>query len=189
MRLRGMVVGSAAIVLMASVGGCGDGESAGGGASNDGYGQSAGSGGRLMDAEPPGPPSAPTMADIETFVSQRTTCTDLEISTEPDEDIPEETGATWGIKERAICFNVKGNYVRLMSIDDMRNFQTQAKRVGGGYLVGKDFAVDSATSLTRDDFKESGLLQLVCDPEEQIPSGYKKQKALVEGCVLTDFIS
>ncbi|MFE3515302.1 hypothetical protein [Streptomyces sp. NPDC059166] len=189
MRLRGMLVASAAIVVMAAAGGCGDGESGGSGASNDGYGQSAGSGGRLMDAEPPGPPSAPTMADIETFVSRRTTCTGLEIRTEPDDDIPEETGATWGIKERATCFNVKGNYVRLMAVDDMRSFQTQAKRVGGGYLVGKDFAVDSHTSLTRDDFKDSGLLQLVCDPETQIPSGYKKQKALVEGCTLTDFIS
>lgn len=193
MRLRGMaVVGAAALALMA-VSGCGSDEGGGTGASADGDGLSAGSGGRLRDAEPIGQPSAATMADIETFVSQRTTCTDLHVKNKDydDEDDPEaeSTGKLWGIKERAICYDAKHNGVTLMSIDDMKSFQTQAaKRGPAGYLIGKDFAVTGGPT-TRANLKESGLLALICDPDTQIPSGYTNKKGLVDDCTLTDFIS
>lgn len=193
MRLRSTVAVGAAILALAAVSGCGSDEGGGTGNAGDGYGQSAGSGGHLRDAEPIGPPSAATMADIETFVSQRTTCTDLHVKAkdDDDEDDPEaeSTGRLWGIKERAVCWDAKGNGVTLMSIDDMKNFQAQAaKRGPAGYLVGKDFAVTGGPT-TRADLKDSGLLALLCDPEAQaeIPSGYTKEKGLVDACVLTDF--
>jgi hypothetical protein len=35
---------------------------------------------------------------------------------------------------------------------------------------------------------ESGLLYLNCDPNTPIPSGYKREQALAEGCTLTNYI-
>ncbi|MET7621699.1 hypothetical protein [Streptomyces sp. NPDC005408] len=35
---------------------------------------------------------------------------------------------------------------------------------------------------------KSQLLMLNCNPSFAAPSGYKKEKALVEGCVLTDHL-
>ncbi|NEB74285.1 hypothetical protein G3I40_03385 [Streptomyces sp. SID14478] len=195
MRLRNMMAVGAAVLVLTAVSGCGSDEggeksSATGG---DGYGQSAGSGGRLTDTETNGRPSAGTMADIETFVSQRTTCTDLhpEDKDSDHEDDPdaESVGKLWGIKERAVCWDVKGNGVTLISINDMKSFQTQAEQRGpAGYLLGEDFAVTGGPT-TRAGLKDSGLLALVCDPETQIPSGYTKEKGLVDGCTLTDFVS
>ncbi|MGX1480946.1 hypothetical protein RKD45_000022 [Streptomyces griseus] len=195
MRLRNVIAVGAAVLVLTTVSGCGSDEggeksSAAGG---DGYGQSAGSGGRLMDTETNGRPSAGTMADIETFVSQRTTCTDLhpEDKDSDHEDDPdaESVGELWGIKERAVCWDIKRNGVTLISINDMKNFQTQAEKHGpAGYLLGEDFAITGGPT-TRANLKDSGLLALVCAPETEIPSGYTKEKGLVDGCTLTDFIS
>ncbi|MFD5217710.1 hypothetical protein [Streptomyces tendae] len=195
MRTRGVVTVVAAVLALTAVGGCGDDEDGGGstGVGGGGYGQSAGSGGRLMDTEPQGRPSAPTMADIEAFVSARTTCTDLHMedrdSDHEDDPEAESTGKLWGIKERAVCWDAKRMGVTLMSVDDMKSFQTQARQRGpAGYLVGEDFVVTGGPT-TRADLRGSGLLALVCDPETEIPSGYTKEKGLVDGCTLTDFFS
>ncbi|WP_329206550.1 hypothetical protein OG893_19535 [Streptomyces sp. NBC_01696] len=194
MRLRCMVAAGAAVLALAAVSGCG-GSAEGGGVPADGDGQSAGSGGRLMDGGTDGHrPQAATMADIETFVSQRTTCTDLHMEDKDSEheDDPEAVGVgkLWGIKERGVCWGDDRNGVTLMSVDDMKSFQTQAKKheQDGWYLLGEDFVVTGG-STTRGDLKGSGILAFVCDPEDPIPSGYKKEKALVDGCTLTDFIS
>ncbi|WP_405630868.1 hypothetical protein [Streptomyces sp. NBC_01174] len=108
------------------------------------------------------------------------------------EDDPEAVGVgkLWGIKERGVCWGDDRNGVTLMSVDDMKSFQTQAKKheQDGWYLLGEDFVVTGG-STTRADLKGSGILAFVCDPEDPIPSGYKKEKALVDGCTLTDFIS
>ncbi|WP_322984285.1 hypothetical protein [Streptomyces sp. S584] len=193
MRLRCMVVAGAAVLALAAVSGCG-GSGEGGGVPADGDGQSVGSGGRLMDSETNGRLSFPTMADIETFVSQRTTCTDLHMEDKDTEheDDPEAVGVgrLWGIKERGVCWGDDRNGVTLMSVDDMKSFQTQAQKheQDGWYLLGEDFVVTGG-STTRADLKGSGILAFVCDPEDPIPSGYKQEKALVDGCTLTDFIS
>ncbi|MFD5137849.1 hypothetical protein ACFWMX_16635 [Streptomyces sp. NPDC058378] len=193
MRLRCMVAAGAAVLALAAVSGCG-GSGEGGGVPADGDGQSAGSGGRLMDTEQDGRLSFPTMADIETFVGQRTTCTDLHMEDKDSEheDDPEAVGVgkLWGIKERGVCWGDDRNGVTLMSVDDMKSFQTQAKKheQDGWYLLGEDFVVTGG-STTRADLKGSGILAFVCDPEDPIPSGYKQEKALVDGCTLTDFIS
>ncbi|PPS82132.1 hypothetical protein [Streptomyces sp. MH60] len=195
MRMRSVVTAGAAVLALTAVSGCGGDEGGGEGtaAGGGGYGQSAGSGGRLMDTETEGRPSAATMADIEAFVSARTTCTDLHMKDKDydDEDDPEaeSTGTLWGIRERAVCWDAKRNGITLMSVDDMKSFQTQARKRGpAGYLVGEDFVVTGGPT-TRADLRGSGLLALVCDPETRIPSGYTKEKGLVDGCTLTDFIS
>ncbi len=195
MRTRGMVTVVAAVLALTAVSGCGDDEGGGGstGAGGGGYGQSAGSGGRLMDTGTQGPVSAPTMADIEAFVSARTTCTDLHMedrdSDHEDDPEAESAGKLWDIKERAVCWDAKRMGVTLMSVDDMKSFQTQARRQSADwYLLGEDFAVTGGPATTAD-LRGSGLLALVCDPETQIPSGYTKEKGLVDGCTLTDFIS
>lgn len=95
-------------------------------------------------------PQAATMADIETFVSQRTTCTDLHMEDKDSEheDDPEAVGVgkLWGIKERGVCWGDDRNGVTLMSVDDMKSFQTQAKKheQDGWYLLGEDFVVTGA---------------------------------------------
>lgn len=191
MRVRHTLAACAAAVALTVASGCGSDQE--GRSSADGDGLSAGSGGRLMDGGTEGRPSAATMADVEAFVSRYTTCTDLHMQDEDYEDAvlpnPEEAGIAWGIEERAVCFNLKRNSVRLMTITDMKSFQTRAKEHGGGYLLGEDFAVASGTSATRNDLEDSGLLDLHCDPDTPIPSGYRKEKALVDGCTLTDFVS
>ena len=144
MRLRSMVAAGVAVLALTAVSGCGDdgGGDEGGAADGWGYGQSAGSGGggRLMDTETEGRPSAATTAEIETFVSGRTTCTDLHMQARDydDEDNPEAAGELWGISERAICYDETRNGVTLMSVNDMKSFQTQAKKRAsdGYYLLG-----------------------------------------------------
>lgn len=106
-----------------------------------------------------------------------------------DDPEAESAGKLWGIKERAVCWDAKRMGVTLMSVDDMKSFQTQARRQSADwYLLGEDFAVTGGPATTAD-LRGSGLLALVCDPETQIPSGYTKEKGLVDGCTLTDFIS
>lgn len=95
-----------------------------------------------MDTGTQGPVSAPTMADIEAFVSARTTCTDLHMedrdSDHEDDPEAESAGKLWGIKERAVCWDAKRMGVTLMSVDDMKSFQTQARRQSADwYLLGR----------------------------------------------------
>lgn len=135
MRLRSMVAAGVAVLALTAVSGCGDdgGGDEGGAADGWGYGQSAGSGGggRLMDTETEGRPSAATTAEIETFVSGRTTCTDLHMQARDydDEDNPEAeaAGELWGISERAICYDETRNGVTLMSVNDMKSFRPRRR--------------------------------------------------------------
>ncbi|MET9353226.1 hypothetical protein ABZY14_09485 [Streptomyces sp. NPDC006617] len=115
MRVRSVVTAVAAVLALTAVSGCGGDEGGGESATagGGGCGQCAGSGGRLMDTGTEGRPSAATMADTEAFVSARTTCTDLHMedvdSDHEDDPEAESTGKLWGIKERAVCWDAKGN--------------------------------------------------------------------------------
>lgn len=172
LRLWRIAGGSAAASLMlAAVTGCGG---------------SSGPGAGVGGSEPePGLPSAGTMADIESFVAGRTTCTGMHLEAEDPES--ESVGSEWGVKERGVCYDADGMGIRLLVVKDMKAFQARAKERGGGYFVGKDFAVysaDQATTVAA--LKESGLLYLFCEDPAGIPSGFKKDPALVDGCVLTN---
>ncbi|MEV6164285.1 hypothetical protein AB0L71_20570 [Streptomyces sp. NPDC052052] len=187
MRFRRMVAGAAAVLALGAMSACGSSDSSGddGGKTPDAAGQSSpeAGGGTSLSA---GLPSAATMADIETFVAGRTTCTGMHL--EPKNSEEESVGSEWGIKERGVCYNAKKMSIRLLSIDHMKTFQARAQQRGGGYLVGKDFAVYSSTVETRQDLKKSGLLHLFCRDTGGIPTGFEQAPAEVDGCVLTNYI-
>ncbi|MFF3842565.1 hypothetical protein [Streptomyces sp. NPDC001930] len=124
------------------------------------------------------------MADIESFVGGRTTCTGMHLEAEDPES--ESVGSEWGVKERGVCYDADKMGIRLLAVNDMKAFQTRAEKRGGGYFVGKDFAVYSPDQATIAALKESGLLYLFCEDPAGIPSGFKKEPALVDGCVLTN---
>ncbi|MEV6678511.1 hypothetical protein AB0N09_16865 [Streptomyces erythrochromogenes] len=58
-----------------------------------------------------------------------------------------------------------------------------------GIVVGQDFAVGSqdADSMSALLQPRAGLLMLNCHPDFKPPSGFRKEPALVKGCVLTDY--
>ncbi|MFF3459587.1 hypothetical protein ACFYXH_35860 [Streptomyces sp. NPDC002730] len=171
MRTQRMAATAAVLVALATVSACQSGGSGGAGAGGGGSKDSA-------------LPSAGTMAEIEAFVAQRTTCRDLHLKAEDPE--AESVGSEWGVKERGICWDAKGMGITLLSVDNMKQFQTRAKQRGGGYFMGKDFAIRQGRSAVEEGLKGSGLLYLSCKADAAIPSGYKKEPSLVDGCVLTD---
>lgn len=170
------VAGSAVVALMLVTAGCG-------GSSDEGAkrGANAAEGG----AGAGDLPSAGTMADIEAFVSERATC--LDMSLRPDDHDQEWVGKEWGIKERAICNDGDRASTSLLVVNDMKAFQAQAKKQRRAYFIGKDFAVYAQGSSTKAALQDSGMLFLICKDKDKIPSGYKKEPALVDGCVLTDY--
>ncbi|MER6730995.1 hypothetical protein [Streptomyces puniciscabiei] len=184
-----MTVG-AALGALAMTSACGGDKDSGGAG---GAGLSADSGGPKGGGTGGGMPSAATMADIEAFVSQYPVCKDLYAEAkDPDADHPDDeaVGKMWGIKERAVCYNAHGDGISLLAVSDMKSLQTKAKEFGGGYFIGKDFAVHTAASETKNDLKGSGLRYLACAaPDTPIPSGYEKERALVGGCSLTNYVS
>ncbi|WP_159056445.1 hypothetical protein [Streptomyces yokosukanensis] len=123
-------------------------------------------------------------------------------------DFKEETkadAAKWSVKEGAACGKDNsdaGGWVIYLT-KDMKTFQ-QAYRDDvrksvrssesdptlrrGTYLVGADFTVDPTASLQDNPLLQTDLRVLNCYPDLKVPSGYSVQPALVEGCVLTDYV-
>ncbi|MFJ2899450.1 hypothetical protein ACIO87_31805 [Streptomyces sp. NPDC087218] len=170
------IAGGAAVALMLATAGCS-------GSSEEG--SKPGANAAEEDKPSSDLPSAGTMAEIETFVSARATC--LNLSVRPNDPDQEWVGEEWGIKERGVCGDENQAGTNLLVVNDMKAFQTQAKKQRRAYFIGKDFAVYAQGSTTKEALQDSGLLFLVCKDREKIPSGYKKEPALVNGCVLTDY--
>ncbi|MFG2667346.1 hypothetical protein ACGFY6_24280 [Streptomyces sp. NPDC048387] len=185
MRLSRTLTAGAAVVALASLTGCGGGGEA-----------EAGSGGKSL-------PKAKDVAAMERFVSQYTTCTDVQTNP-PDaghgssgtafEYLPK--GAAAGVKEQAYCKS-EGGPIALVSISDMKKFQQAMKanevageEKGAGALVGADFAVFTTSGDTTHALKSSGMLIASCHEafNSKIPSGYIKRDGAVEGCVMTDYM-
>ncbi|MFE3151891.1 hypothetical protein ACFXJ6_35455 [Streptomyces sp. NPDC059218] len=72
-------------------------------------------------------------------------------------------------------------------MNDMKTFQARAKKQRRAYFIGQNFAVYAGSPTLLTAFQDSGLLYLLCKDREKIPSGFKKEPALVDGCVLTDY--
>ncbi|MFF1624825.1 hypothetical protein [Streptomyces sp. NPDC058272] len=113
--------------------------------------------------------------------------------------------AAWKIKESGFCGDTNselGGWVVYLP-SDMKAFQrnyrdkvrASAQRSGtkgnlltGRFFFGADFVVDPTNSLRNSGLAETGLLIENCDPDLEVPTGYRKQDSLVEGCVLTNYI-
>ncbi|MEU4931442.1 hypothetical protein AB0G54_33875 [Streptomyces yokosukanensis] len=193
MRLKRALAVGALLVMSASMAACGNDGGSGNGDS-DGDGKATGGG-----AAKGGLPSASSIADISDYLNQHGACLDLQPGDEYDAGslaghdpawgIPDDRGAAvWGVRERYVC---RDNYddSTTLALVDMKKFQGALKTSGvtSGVLVGQDFLVVPGGSETGRDLKASGLKYLTCDPKFTMPSGYKKEPALVDGCVLSDY--
>ncbi|MFA3873816.1 hypothetical protein ABS735_09040 [Streptomyces sp. MMCC 100] len=97
---------------------------------------------------------------------------------------------SWSIEERGVCEDASGRTITLLRTEDMADFQKAVKREGGrGLLVGRDFAVEPTGEESITQLLESDLMYLDCDPDDEVPSGYEKEKVLVEGCRLTKYVN
>ncbi|RKT05409.1 hypothetical protein BX286_3405 [Streptomyces sp. 3211.6] len=186
MRLSRTLTAGAAVVALASLTGCGGGGEA-----------EAGSGGKSL-------PKAKDIAAMERFVSQYTTCKDLQpeapLAKHSDTrrefaNYPKEPGA--GVREQAYCEAERGQPIALLGISDMKKFQQALKAnadaeksEAAAALVGADFAVVPTDDDSTRALKSSGLLIASCDAKynSKIPSGYLKREGAVEGCLLTDYL-
>ncbi|MEU3189917.1 hypothetical protein ABZ686_04610 [Streptomyces sp. NPDC006992] len=127
-----------------------------------------------------------------------------------DEDLDsDDPGAqydpAWGVEERGVCGGDWDAAFVIYRTKDMKAFQEQyrdeirqrekEKHRGdstslktGTFLVGENFVVDPNGSMAKSGPLNTKLQVLNCDPDLQVPSGYKKQDALADGCVLTNYV-
>ncbi|MGE7387555.1 hypothetical protein ACQKM2_18935 [Streptomyces sp. NPDC004126] len=159
-------------------------------------------------------PSAPaaagaapaTLAEAQAYVQKYTSCEDL--SSDPNDSRVNLNGFTpagsSGITARGVCSDEKerGEIVISM-VSDMKAHQQAekdhiTKRLDEGYwdaglydpvFYGKNFMAFPRKTGTALALAKSDLRVLVCNPDFTVPEGYKKEKALVDGCVLTDFVN
>ncbi|MFF4098521.1 hypothetical protein [Streptomyces sp. NPDC001903] len=147
----------------------------------------------------PGLPKAGTMAKAAQIVSAYGACNDISTDPKDDDFFPgdEIYDSKWGVTERGAC----GKGTRIFMFKDLKTFQAKYKAEldadrkespnkghRGKFLLGQDFAVlPDQKPVIRNAIKPGGLLILNCHPDFKTPSGYRKDPALVQGCVLTDY--
>ncbi|GLX41303.1 hypothetical protein Sros01_73760 [Streptomyces roseochromogenus] len=142
-------------------------------------------------------PKAGTMAAAARLINGFTECG--QVSTSPGEDGPSEDakmGPAYTVTETGYCG--RRNVTTIVMIKDPKAFQkafkAEMEKNGGGnpnsgIVVGQDFAVGSqkADAMSALLQPQAGLLMLNCHADFNPPSGYRKEPALVQGCVLTDY--
>ncbi|OEJ30594.1 hypothetical protein [Streptomyces subrutilus] len=159
---------------------------------------------------PPGVagPSAPapsSLAEAQKYVQRYASCE--EMGTEPGDSRLPLTDLTtvgkWSVSERGVCTDrtERGEIIFYMA-SDMKEFQAGYKQrvmdkiaAGSGtyglnsrVFVGENFAVTPTETKTALALAASELRVLTCNPTFAVPEGYEKEAALVEGCVLSDFV-
>lgn len=145
-------------------------------------------------------PSASDMASIEAFLNPYVGCSDLQTGTEWDNSSQADKFPAWGdsisdqsawsIKERGVCRDTSGHPNTLVLVSSMKQFQATMQAEGySGILIGQDFAVKPYDDEATQALKGSGLVNLVCDAQAKIPSGYKQEPAEADGCLLTDYFT
>ncbi|MCX5376286.1 hypothetical protein [Streptomyces sp. NBC_00091] len=154
--------------------------------------------------------SAPaTLAGAQAHVQKYTSCENL--STDPNDRRVALSGfigaGDWSITERGVCTDKKApGEIVLFLTPDMKAFQQAAKDhatkliaegredygLASRMVVGKTFALTALktrTAVSLVDPPNSDLRILSCNPNVYVPEGFKKEKALVEGCILTDYVN
>ncbi|MFF1416013.1 hypothetical protein ACFVX6_40675 [Streptomyces sp. NPDC058289] len=114
-----------------------------------------------------------------------------------DGDPQDEYEESYSVTERGYCDSEGATSIFM--IKDAKAFQTAYKaeidkKNGGGNhdtgpVVGQDFAAGSQDSdvMVAMIAPNTGLMVLNCYSDFNPPSGYRKEPALVKGCVLTDY--
>ncbi|WP_051782125.1 MULTISPECIES: hypothetical protein [unclassified Streptomyces] len=145
-------------------------------------------------------PKAGTMAAAARFINGYTPCDPVKPTPadgKPSEGPDTMFGPAFSITETGYCG--RRGITTIVLIKDAKAFQTAFKaevdsgKGGGnpnqGIVVGQDFAMGSESSDAMSALltPQAGLLMLNCHPDFKPPSGYRKEPALVKGCVLTDY--
>ncbi|MEU6299880.1 hypothetical protein [Streptomyces erythrochromogenes] len=144
-------------------------------------------------------PKAGTMAAAARFIGGFTDC--RQVSADNGEDGPKSADAEFNkagtVTETGYCGGQ--NRTTILLYKDAKAFQTAFKaemakkgnrgNPDSGIVVGQDFAMGSqdADSMSALLQPQAGLLMLNCHPDFRPPSGFRKEPALVKGCVLTDY--
>ncbi|MEV6686629.1 hypothetical protein AB0N28_14975 [Streptomyces sp. NPDC051130] len=152
------------------------------------------------------PSAGGSILDAQQYVRQFTSCED--ISSEPDDPRLPSTEFTrvgqWSVTQRGVCSDrpAHGELVFYV-VSDMKEFQERYRQkvmdaIKGGdgafglnsrVFVGKGYVVTPTQTKSALALARSDLRILTCNPTFAVPKGYKKEQALVEGCVLSDFVN
>ncbi|GHE60682.1 hypothetical protein [Streptomyces capitiformicae] len=149
---------------------------------------------------------ADTLEQAQVYVQRYASCEQM--STDPKDSRLPLTEFTavgkWSVTERGVCSDrVENGEIIFYMFSDMKAFQEGYKqrvlaKIASGdrnyglfsrVLVGKNFAVTPTETKTALKLSRSDLRVLTCNPTASVPEGYKREKALVEGCVLSDFVA
>ncbi|MEU5334587.1 hypothetical protein AB0G51_14825 [Streptomyces asoensis] len=198
MHLRKALTVSATVVALAAAGACGSSQDSGDAAATPASAASVGGTPSAGAADPGtagGLPQASDMASVAGYLNEYTPCQDVATGDEYDAQNAGEAWGTdeaedpaWGIEERAVCTDGSGGPIALLIAPDMKKFQTAAKSSGDKFLVGEDFAVVPVGDEAIRSLQPSGLRFLTCEADLAVPSGFEKEPALVDGCVLTNYV-
>ncbi|WP_327184220.1 hypothetical protein [Streptomyces sp. NBC_01334] len=199
MRLsRSLATGAATLALLATLSGCGSDSESGSEASTGAdsvFGSDAGSGGGSGQTTTGGLPQASDTESIASYLNRYTPCQSVATGDEYDGGhdgdawgTDESEDPAWGIEERAVCTDGSDRPIALLTVSDMKEFQTAARASGDEFLVGEDFAVVPVGDEAIRSLRQSDLRFLTCDADLAVPSGFEKEPALVDGCVLTNYV-
>ncbi|MFI5637858.1 hypothetical protein ACIA8H_10645 [Streptomyces goshikiensis] len=199
MRIKPLLVTTATLLALTA---CGSGDSgvgsiggnlADGGAGQGGAAPKKGTGFK-------GLPKAGSMAGAARIINTVTPCPQVRSapSDDPSRDPDAKYGKSFSVTERGYCGSSR-NKNTILLIKDAKVFQAAYKaeveagegggNVNSGPVIGQDFAAGSESDDTMAALvsPQTGLLILNCHPKFSPPSGYRKEPALVKGCVLTDY--
>ncbi|MFD8993216.1 hypothetical protein [Streptomyces abikoensis] len=159
-------------------------------------------------------PSAGSLAELKKFVHYSVDC--AHFSTDPEtvavqsiDHLPAVDGdaKAWGIRERGLCGEPAGARGRahglawLSTVDDMRAFEAHEKAAQlkelrqyghlratrSTTLLGRDIIVETTDAASRHGLYQQRFLHLNCVPGFTAPQGYRFEKSMTEGCVLTNY--
>ncbi|MFD9379891.1 hypothetical protein ACFWBH_30995 [Streptomyces sp. NPDC059999] len=147
-----------------------------------------------------GLPKAGSMAGAARIVNAYTHCDRvtalLDSYNGSDGDPGAKYDESYSVTERGYC-DSQGR-TSIFMIKDAKAFQAAYKAEvdktnGGGNrdagpVIGQDFATGSEDADVMV-APHTGLMVLNCPPDFNPPSGYRKEPALVKGCVLTDYFA
>ncbi|MFE6844381.1 hypothetical protein [Streptomyces sp. NPDC057686] len=162
-----------------------------------------------------GLPRAGSIAELRKLVNDSPLACKEHFSTDPEavaiesidfQPVIKGSAVDWGVTGRALCGQpADGQRARNLSwldtVGDMRKLQTKAKAAqqadlkddgelratASRLLVGENVAVETNNASARFVLYQMQFLSLNCVPGFSAPSGYRLEKAQVEGCVLTNY--
>ncbi|MFB6811550.1 hypothetical protein [Streptomyces sp. NPDC056387] len=198
MRIQRILATTAALACLAALPACeGEGHPAPPGAPAPSASASGAAGGAAAG----GP-----LVRAQQYIRQWAGCEDLSAKAEdprmPHGDFPK--AGQWSVTETGVCSTTADKSDIVIAVPkDMKEFQAGYKkyvmdRISGGegayglfsnVLVGKDFVAFPTLPKTSMALVRSEMRVLTCNPTAPVPKGYQREKALVEGCGLSDFVA